>query len=59
MKKTQSETRNLRGSDYCTTIALLEEKDIQGHNWGIFEKLVVHNNPDIDLVSDNEYTKFG
>ena len=25
----------------------------------MFEKLMVHNNPDVDLVSDNEYTKFG
>ena len=25
----------------------------------VFEKLMVHNNPDIDLVGDNEYTKFG
>ena len=22
----------------------------------VFEKLMVHNDPDIDLVSDNEYT---
>ena len=51
----QSETRIFRGSDYSPTIALSEDKDKQGH---VFEKLMVHNIPDIDLVSDNEYTKF-
>ena len=25
----------------------------------VFEKLMVHNDPDIDLVSDKEYTRFG
>ena len=25
----------------------------------VFEKLMVHKDPDIDLVSDNEYTRFG
>ena len=25
----------------------------------MFEKLVVHNSPDVNLVRDNEYTKFG
>ena len=59
MKKIQSETRIVSGSDYCPAIALSEDKDIQGHSY-IFENLMVHNNPDIDLVSDNnEYTKFG
>ena len=24
----------------------------------MFEKLIAHNDPDVDLVSDNEYTKF-
>ena len=55
--KIQSETRIFRGSDYYPAIALSEEKYIQGHN--CFEKIMVHNNLDIDLVSDNEYTKFG
>ena len=35
---------------------LLPARIIQGH---VFEKPMVHNNHDIDLVSDNEYTKFG
>ena len=47
MKKIQSETIIFRGSDYSPTIALSEDKDIQGH---VFEKLMVHNNPEIDLV---------
>ena len=25
----------------------------------MFEKSMVHNNPDVDLVSDKEYTIFG
>ena len=25
----------------------------------LFEKLMVHNNPDVKLVIDNEYTRFG
>ena len=58
MKKIQSETRIVSGSDYCPAIALSEDKDLQGHN-SFFEKLMVHNNPDIDLVGDNEYTKYG
>ena len=53
MEKFKSETRIFRGSNYCLTIALSEDKDIQGHNC-FFEKLMVHNDPDIDLVSDNE-----
>ena len=57
MKKIQSETRIFRGSDYSPAIELSEGKNIQEHN--CFEKLMVHNNPDIDLVSDNEYIKFG
>ena len=52
--KIKSETRIFRGSNYCLVIALSEDKDIT-----VFEKLMVHNDPDIDLVSDNEYTRFG
>ena len=47
----KSETRIFIGSNYCLAIPLSEDKDIQGHN--CFEKLVVHNDPDIDLVTDN------
>ena len=57
MEKIKSETRIFRGSNYCLAIALSEDKDIQGQN--CFEKLMVHKDPDIDLVSDNEYTRFG
>ena len=57
MEKIKSETRIFRGSNYCLAIALSEDKDIQGIT--VFEKLMVHNDPDIDLVSDNEYTRFG
>ena len=56
MKKIQSETRIFRVSYYCPAIALSEDKDIQGHNCF---KTDDHNYSDIDLVSDNEYTKFG
>ena len=54
MEKIKSETRIFRGSNYCLAIALSEDKDIQGHKY-FKKKLVVHNDPDIDLVSDNEY----
>ena len=57
MEKIKSETRIFRGSNYCLTITLSEDKDIRGIT--VFEKLMVHNDPDIDLVSDNEYTRFG
>ena len=56
MKKIQSKTRIVRGSNYSPAIALSEDIDIYTT---VFEKLVVHNNPDIDLVNDNKYTKFG
>ena len=56
MEKIKSETRIFRGSNYCLAIALSEDNDKQGH---VFEKLMVHNDPGIDLVSDNEYTRFG
>ena len=53
-------TRIVRVSDYSPGIALSEDKDIQGHRGiTLFENLMVPNNPDVDLVSDNEYTKFG
>ena len=48
MKKIQSETRIFRPAK------LSGDKAIQGHNC-FLKKLMVHNNPDIDLVSDNEY----
>ena len=57
MEKIKSETRLFRGPNYCLAIALSEDKDIQGTT--VFEKLMVHNDRDIDLVSDNEYTRFG
>ena len=46
-----------RGSDYSPAIAFQRTKTYRGIT--LFEKLMVHNNPDIDLVSDNEYKKFG
>ena len=51
-------TRIVRGSDYSPAIALSEDKDIF---WGIslFEKLMACNNPDLDLININVYTKFG
>ena len=57
MKKIQSESRIFRGSDYSPAIELSENKDIY-RGITVFENLMVHNTPDIDLVSDNEYTKF-
>ena len=60
MEKIKSETRIFRGSNYCLAIALSEDKDIHMYKGiTVFEKLVVHNDPDIDLVSDNEYIRFG
>ena len=53
MEKIKSETRIFRGSNYILAIALSEDKDILGHNCFFFLKLVVHNDPDIDLDSDN------
>ena len=50
--------RIVRRSDYSPTIALSEDKDIF-RGITLFEKLMVHNNSDVDLVSDNVYTKFG
>ena len=49
-------TRIVRGSDYSPAIALSEDKDIF-RGITMFEKLMVHNNPDRDLASDNMYTK--
>ena len=51
----------VRGSDYSPTIALSEDKDII--NSGVraitlFEKLMAGNNPEVDLVNGNVYTKF-
>ena len=54
MKKIQSKTRIVRGSDYSPAIALSEDKDIHG-GITVFETLMVHYNTDIDFVSDNEY----
>ena len=63
MKKIQPNSRIVKGSDYSPAITLSEDKDIyRGIN--VFEKkkhtpkLMVHNNPDIDLVIGNEYKKF-
>ena len=53
----KSETRIFRGSNYCLAMALSEDMIYRGIT--VFEKLMVHNNPDIDLVSDNEHTRFG
>ena len=53
-----NQTRIVRGSDYRPAIALPEDKDIfRGRT--LFEKLMKHNNHNIDLVNDNGYTKFG
>ena len=38
-------------------IALSEGKDIF-RGITLFEKLMAHNNPNVDLVSDNKFTKF-
>ena len=38
-------------------IALSEDKDIF-RGITLFEKLIVHNNSDVDNISDNKYTKF-
>ena len=51
-------TRIVRGSDYSPAIALSEGKNIF-RGIPMFEKLMAHNNPDVDLVSDYEYTIFG
>ena len=52
MEKIKPETRILRGSNYCLT------RIYRGIT--VFEKeLMVHNDPNIDLVSDNECTRFG
>ena len=49
---------NIRGSDFSLTIALSEDGDIFW-NIALFEKLMAGNNPDVDLLNDNLYTKFG
>ena len=51
-------TRIVRGSDYSAPIALSEGKNIF-RGISMFEKLMAHNNPDVDLVSDYAYSKFG
>ena len=50
-------TRTVRGSDYSPATALSEDKDIFRCRY-LFEKLMAPNNPDVDLVNDNVYTKF-
>ena len=52
------QNRIVRGSDNSPTIALPEDKDII-RGITLFEKLMAHNNQDIDIDNDNEYTKFG
>ena len=56
-KSVLNKTRIVRGSDYSPDITLSEDKDIF-RSITLYEKLMSHNNPNIDLVSDNEYTKF-
>ena len=51
-------TRTAIGSDHSPVIALSEDKDIF-RSIILFEKLMAGNNPDVDLVNDNVYTKFG
>ena len=45
--------RSVRGSDFCSNIAISEDKDIC-RGISLFEKLMTGNNPSIDLENDNE-----
>ena len=48
---------DLSVSDFSSNTAMSEDKDIfRGIN--LFEKLMACNNPAIDLVNDNKYTRF-
>ena len=51
-------TRIVRGSDYSPAIALSEDKDIFSNCDATLQKMILYN-PNVDLVNDNVYTKFG
>ena len=51
-------TRTVRGSDYSPVIALSEVKDIFSNCYATLQKMILYN-PNVDLVNDNVYTKFG
>ena len=51
-------TRTVRGSDYSPAIALSEDKDIFSNCDATLQKMILYN-PNIDLVNDNVYTRFG
>ena len=51
-------TRTVRGSDYSHAIALSEYKDMFSNCDATLQKMILYN-PNVDLVNDNEYTKFG
>ena len=53
-----AKTRTVRGSDYSPAIALSEDKDIFSNCDATLQKMILYN-PDMDLVNDNVYTKFG
>ena len=51
-------TRTVRGSDYSPTIALSENKDIFSNCGATLQKMILYN-PNVALVNNNVYTKFG
>ena len=51
-------TRTVRGSDYSPTIALSEDKDIFS-NCDVTLQKMIQNIPNVDLVNDKVYAKFG
>ena len=53
-----AKTRIVRGSDYSPAKALSEDKDIFSNCDAPLQKMILYN-PNIDLVNDNVYTKFG
>ena len=50
-------TRTVRGSDFSPAIALSEDKDILSNCNTTLQKMILYN-PNVDLVNDNEYTKY-
>ena len=51
-------TRTVRGSDYSPAIALSEDKDIFSNCDATLQKMIIYI-PNVDLVNDKVYTKFG